>query len=264
MRLESVRIVVGSCVVYAIVAACSAGGSHSPGKKGGPMAAAGGRSGGIGGSGGAPPDVAGGVPADGTGGLGTDHPAGNGGAAGTDPVADAAGQGGGGILDPVPDAKADPKSGTRLKARMLVGEDGSRQWNYGWYDSQRGENCQFMLATDGVTRCLPFGGAPAAAASGPFGDTGCSQPLVTATKPSACNGNTAKAPKSAYKLGPLCGGTYTYEMYNVGAAYEGSMVYTGSPAACVGSAVTPTVAYYYQGTLEPAASFVGATEEVEP
>lgn len=45
-------------------------------------------------------------------------------------------------------------SGSRLKARKLTGADGSEQY-IGWYDSERGENCSFRVAADGVTRCLP-------------------------------------------------------------------------------------------------------------
>ena len=94
MRLESLRIVVGSCAVYAIVAACSAGGAH-PGNKGaGTMARAGTSSGSSGGS---DTDATGGIATDGAGGTSGGHP-GSGGAAVAGQYAGGSDQGGlGGI-----------------------------------------------------------------------------------------------------------------------------------------------------------------------
>lgn len=69
------------------------------------------------------------------------------------------GQGAPGILDPVPDARAEdsaPVSGSRLRARWLVADDGSKQ-PAGWLDTKRNEECTFMRASDGLMRCLPRG-----------------------------------------------------------------------------------------------------------
>jgi hypothetical protein len=61
-----------------------------------------------------------------------------------------------GIIDPVPKACADPVSGSRLKAKYRVAEDGSKEHLPGaWYDSMRGEDCVFLHASDGKERCLP-------------------------------------------------------------------------------------------------------------
>jgi hypothetical protein len=55
----------------------------------------------------------------------------------------------------VPDAKAEPQtSGTRLKARWIVGDDGSRQFSV-WWDAKLGVECQFQDGGDGKRYCLP-------------------------------------------------------------------------------------------------------------
>jgi hypothetical protein len=195
----------------------------------------------------------------------TDRSGAGGNATAGSPDPDLAGQGGlGGIMDPVPDANAEPKSGTRLKARMLIGEDGSRQWNYGWHDSQRDEDCTFTLASDGVMRCLPMTAAASAVGSGYFADAACSQPLAFVAVVGPCNGNTQKPPKSAYRAGPLCGATYSYEIYEVGAAFDGATIYVKSGASCLSTPTPASYAYYALGTQVPASSFVGAIEQVEP
>lgn len=68
-----------------------------------------------------------------------------------------AGNGGvGGILDPVPDASAETSnSGSRLKARRHIAEDGAISDILGWHDSKRNEDCGFRTATDSALRCMP-------------------------------------------------------------------------------------------------------------
>jgi hypothetical protein len=46
------------------------------------------------------------------------------------------------------------KSGSRLVARRLVGDDGSEQFK-GWHDSKLGTDCEPLRAADASTRCLP-------------------------------------------------------------------------------------------------------------
>jgi hypothetical protein len=48
-----------------------------------------------------------------------------------------------------------PTSGTRLKARTLVGEDGSRVFE-GWFDQQRGEYCRVARGENGRFYCFPY------------------------------------------------------------------------------------------------------------
>lgn len=68
--------------------------------------------------------------------------------------------GGSGAPAPGPVAEAQAQSGTRLRARWMVGADGSRQF-VGWWDSVRSEECAFTLASS--MRCTPGGAAPARA-----------------------------------------------------------------------------------------------------
>ena len=46
------------------------------------------------------------------------------------------------------------KGGTRLKARIITGEDGSEA-AVGYYDTKLGVNCAFSMADDDKLRCLP-------------------------------------------------------------------------------------------------------------
>src|SRR5262245_8671993 len=46
------------------------------------------------------------------------------------------------------------KSGSRLKMRVLKGEDGSQQF-VSWFDSMHQVSCAFQRAEDDVQRCLP-------------------------------------------------------------------------------------------------------------
>src|SRR5437899_3272171 len=108
MRLRTAaKTWAGSVAIYVVVAACS-----GPGDANGPLTANGPRLGHDGGE------------------SGRGHEAGA--------LLDA-------LADPVPDAKADPNSsGSRLKAKRHVGEDGSSEF-IGWHDMQRDEDCAFAL-----------------------------------------------------------------------------------------------------------------------
>lgn len=46
------------------------------------------------------------------------------------------------------------RSGSRLRAEVLQGADGSSQFA-GWYDTTLGVECHYVVAADGETRCLP-------------------------------------------------------------------------------------------------------------
>lgn len=47
------------------------------------------------------------------------------------------------------------KNGTRLRNKYIVASDGTITLGAGLIDTQRGEDCSFSLAEDGVLRCLP-------------------------------------------------------------------------------------------------------------
>jgi hypothetical protein len=69
--------------------------------------------------------------------------------------------------------------GSRLKARMLVGADGSKSPTGAWLDTMTGGDCTFGVATDGKTRCLP---PVVPGFQIRWADAACTQPLLITTK----------------------------------------------------------------------------------
>ncbi len=63
-------------------------------------------------------------------------------------------------------------SGERLKARYIVGDDGSRQRTGDWLDTITEVPCSFREATDGETRCVP---ADLTASTARYLDADCTQ-----------------------------------------------------------------------------------------
>lgn len=252
---DALKFLGGSMAVYLIVAACSSYRQHASEDSDDADAGAGRK--GIGGS-----RASGGV---GSGGVspGGESSGGMMGTAGDDqPGEDAGPRDSGmldGMIDPVPDAMADAgsTSGTRLKARTLNGEDGSRQTVIGWYDSQRNENCSFMVTADGSTRCLPAAGANVSGSF--FADAACSEELVLVAI-SQCTGVPRYANRFVWQSDCL----YGVSLYSVGAAYTGTGFYVKNGTMCTVSLPSPTTYRYYRlGAEIPASSFVQGTEQVE-
>jgi len=77
--------------------------------------------------------------------------------------------------EPVDVSDAIPANGERLRANTLLASDGSRQF-LNWFDTVRGEDCSFGLASDGTTRCLPAAAPVSTTLFGPGGD--CDRPIV--------------------------------------------------------------------------------------
>lgn len=178
---------------------------------------------------------------------------GTGGAGGS--VADGTtGRGGssGSITDPVPPAAADPVNGSRLKGKYRVADDGSKEWA-GWHDSQRNEDCQFRVGTDGILRCYPT----ALYAVGNFADSGCS------STPVAPNFECLGTPKYVLKNNDTMSYCPTSRLYAVGTKINSSTIYSGKPGACYASQVPQGMSYYTLGPEIPPSSFVSATISVE-
>ena len=197
---ETLKLVVGSIAVYAIMAACSA-------RRGGQDFATGDGGSGSGGSGGSGSGSSGGL--------------------------------GDALTDPVGAANADPnQSGSRLKAKYHAGSDGTKSF-IGWHDSQRNEDCGFTIAGDGTPRCLPSGAfsggffsdsgctQPAAEWS-----TACSAAPAYATNTTACNGGT-----HVYALGSVVGTLYSGSPSACNALPSGVAGYT---FYTLGSEVSPS------------------------
>lgn len=240
---QAVKVFVSGCVVYFVMAAGSACGGSDLGDDAGSMGAPGGE-----GQGGAP--IAGGsAGAPGSGGQGgivAQMGAGPGGGAGRggNSVGGSSGSG------PVPDADA-ATPGSRLKPKVFVGADGSKQPTLFWQDTQRGEECLFQRAADGAFRCLPTG----AAVTGSFwNNSGCTVPVVAVS--SACS----VAPPPAYAFSTAaCGSGPT--VHAVGSSI-GSTAYVGTPGSCFQS-TNPAFTFYTVGAEVPLGSFVSANLTTE-
>lgn len=142
----------------------------------------------------------------------------------------------------------DPTSGTRLRARVYAGDDGSQQFA-GWHDSSRNEDCSFGMAADGTIRCLPANASYVAATT--YSDGGCSQPVVYQLPGCA-------SPQYAIESASSCYGQLTPQrIFSVGAKL--SIIYTGTPANCTSATAPTTFDYYSLGAEIPATSFQSAT-----
>lgn len=225
---KSLELLVGSCCVYAIVAACA--GSDFDGK--------GSSSGGSSAQGAGP-------------GLGgKDDPTG-----GTNGTQEA---GRGGIVDPVRPVHAQ-ESGARLKARRLVSSDGASSF-LGWYDAQREESCSFRVGTDGKTRCLPEGTLVVSIQY--FADSSCSQPLAR------MNTCSSDAPYFlVVEETDDCAGTSKHSVRVRGEAFTGSTVYTKVSETCTPTANNYVscsgTCYYPIGSEVPLSSFVALSEQID-
>lgn len=237
---EIVRVVVGSLSVYVVMAACSAGNS-GPGR---PIASAG-NGATAGGSGNFDASAYGGTT---IANAGTSNNIKDG------SILDA-------IANPVPDAAAQStSSGTRLKAMYQEATDGSKTYlYYQWYDSQRQEQCGFMAADDGTTRCLPT--AELSLPGTYFSDSACTQQLAYRAKPTT--GCTAKTSQPKYAGGySTINCTLEYQIFSVGTPFSGATIYMKSGTTCTSltaSTYTTTMDFYSVGAEIPASSFVAAT-----
>jgi hypothetical protein len=155
--------------------------------------------------------------------------------------------GGGGGVDPFDIAK----SGSRIKMKVLASGDGAK-FQQGWVDSQRNnEDCNWQVASDGMTRCLP---TSVAYSSGYFADASCTQPVGYAAK-----GCTAPAYISVF---PATSCTTTGpSIYVRGAAV--STAYVKSGTTCTATQLGLTYDLWAAGAAVAATSFQSATVTTE-
>ncbi|HEU4403698.1 MAG TPA: hypothetical protein VFS43_00160 [Polyangiaceae bacterium] len=153
-------------------------------------------------------------------------------------------------------------SGSRLRAVVYRGADGSQHPTGRWFDTTRGEECTYQPAADGAVRCLPTN---AVAHAGLYADAGCSTPAVAlpslacdaanfayieVAAPGACS-----AGKRVFRKGPQVTPAPPLGIVPV---------YQGTPGACqYVEGAGPNV--FAVGAEVPAAEFLGATvERLEP
>ncbi len=143
------------------------------------------------------------------------------------------------------------ENGSRLRARVYVGADGSRQF-VGWRDTERQENCAFSTASDGKVRCLP---QPVNQAASYFADASCTQPLATVFV-SACS--------QVEKYSAWYNGCGTTSIGLTQAKFAGATVYYKAPGCTSGP--TPGAGSFDLYLVEseiPPTDFAEASESVE-
>lgn len=79
------------------------------------------------------------------------------------------------LREPIASIEAPLKNGTRLHNKYINGADGSVALGGGLYDTQLAVDCTFMLAEDGMQRCLPTGGY--LISTNAFLDSSCTQKI---------------------------------------------------------------------------------------
>lgn len=159
-----------------------------------------------------------------------------------------------GMLDPVPPANAQV-SGTRIKAKWNVSEDGFREFA-GRFDSQLQLECFFAPDSQGELRCLPTAALSASSNQAYFQDSGCTLPLFVAAA-SAC----VSAGVGAYGHNVVSGCAPRYSVFAL-TSVAPAKTWVKSAAACIEQAPNPGLRYY-TGTVVPDAMFARAQVVVD-
>jgi hypothetical protein len=155
---------------------------------------------------------------------------------------------------PVASAQA-AESGTRLRAIWQVAEDGAKQFNYQWRDTERNEDCSFGLAGDGVQRCMP---RPSISFIGYFSDEECTQRLFVR--------GAAGCVLQGQVMGTFAetvGCEYRSRLFTVTSLVRPSMIYLRSASACTPTAASEAYDYFAAGLEIPPSSFVAASIQVD-
>lgn len=151
------------------------------------------------------------------------------------------------------------ESGSRLRAVVVTGVDGSKQF-VRWHDSMRDEDCHFATADDGKTRCLPN---DVAAAVTYFSDATCSKAVVSTPPGDAC-GEPSPPKYASWTSTSSC--AVTKHVAPVGAKIQALNLYSvDAQGACTGPKTPqpPGWIYYATGKEIAPTEFVEATESVE-
>lgn len=142
-------------------------------------------------------------------------------------------------------------SGTRLKARYVVGDDGSRS-PLGFFDTARSEACTFQNAEDGKLRCLPTDDL-AAVLPKMFVDSACRIPAAY----------TATCPNARYAIDFTATCPTRMRVFNITPATI-TAVYSGDPGATCTASVKNSGSYFaISGSAAPDQWVAGAVK-VDP
>lgn len=146
------------------------------------------------------------------------------------------------------------ENGTRLRARVFNGSDGSREFDV-WHDSARGEDCTFRTASDGTLRCMP------AASYSPYFAAGsnCGTPIYYHSQPTG-----TCVPVADYLEAPIGNVCNSPSLHARGAMMVSpANVMYRSNAVCVTIAAPNLGVYYALGAALPPSEFVEATSDIE-
>jgi hypothetical protein len=142
------------------------------------------------------------------------------------------------------------ENGSRLRANVLVGEDGSKQF-WGWHDSDRSEDCQFTTAADSHKRCMPL--SSAATSTGTyFLDAQCSTELAVAL----CS------PHYVLRYIPD-GCSNRVQLYELGIQATPTSIYLKSGATCIETTPVASYTYWRIGSEVPSSAFARASVQTE-
>jgi hypothetical protein len=146
-------------------------------------------------------------------------------------------------------------SGTRLRARVRTGSDGSKEGFLGWRDTRLNTDCAALTADDGKSRCVPYS-TTSASIVGYFADAACTEPLATRAK------GCAAAPTYALDtLGTAC--PIQYRAYPIRSLTMPTTLYIKSGTSCIATEPLPTDDYYTVEPPVPAIALVELTESIE-
>lgn len=144
---------------------------------------------------------------------------------------------------------ADGGSGSRLKVRRLIGEDGSST-PIGFFDVKLQSECSFHPDEDGLNRCLP--GSISGLPNIHYGDPNCTIPIAAFTP------NCQIDP--VYALVPIDGTCYSsphYEIHKVAGQFKNPTSWYFAEGACHGQNAAGTSLYQLGPALDPAAFMAG-------
>lgn len=158
------------------------------------------------------------------------------------------------MMMPVAEAQA-AESGTRLKARWYVAEDGARQWAFNWFDRERNEECSFQRAADGVLRCIPAG----VVLTTYYSDPDCTQRVVASYASLDCQGNP---PRYGFEYETVdCESRIV--VIALGQVLQQEIFHALVNDSCVESTPTPGYVYRRPGNEVSPTSFVAAQLHTE-
>jgi hypothetical protein len=145
------------------------------------------------------------------------------------------------------------QSGSRIKMNVLTTPDGAKVF-MGSRDTMLNIDCVFMLAADGVTRCLPAFSNPIAFTPNPyFGDSSCTIPVAAMT---GCT-----APTHVLEYPAQACPTGGYRVFAVGAKYASAFIKSGT--TCTALTSSPSTTYYAIGAEVSPSTFQSAALDVE-